>query len=114
MLHVCVRTFDVTGIVEIFLGTKQGLNFQEQHDPSDSNKTWIPIMSQQMTTQKTYQRRTTKKGLQCIFWLNFCHLLPRTLDSDPIQSFSESYHQGSHPEVALSHKLILNEAMQTV
>ena len=23
MLHVCVRTFDVTGIVENFLGTKQ-------------------------------------------------------------------------------------------
>ena len=25
MPHICVRRFDVTGIVEIFLGTKQGL-----------------------------------------------------------------------------------------
>ena len=26
MLHVCVKKFDVTGAVENFLGTKQGLN----------------------------------------------------------------------------------------
>ena len=26
MLHACVRTFDVTGTVENFLGTKHGLN----------------------------------------------------------------------------------------
>ena len=26
MLHACVRTFDVTGTVENFLGTKQGLS----------------------------------------------------------------------------------------
>ena len=29
MLHACVRTFDVTGIVEIFLETKQGLNIKK-------------------------------------------------------------------------------------
>ena len=26
MLHACVKKFDATGTVEIFLGTKQGLN----------------------------------------------------------------------------------------
>jgi hypothetical protein len=67
MFHACVRTFDVMGTVEIFLGTKQVLNFQEQHDPSDSSKTWIPIMSQQMATQKTYQRRAPKKNYNAFF-----------------------------------------------
>ena len=78
------------------------INFQEQHNRSDISKTWTPIMSQQMANQKTYQRRTPKKELQYIFSIKFCHLLTKTLDSDPIQSFSESYHQGRHPEVAMS------------
>ena len=53
------------------------INFQEQHNRSDINKTWTPIMSQQMTNQKTYQRRTPKKNYNTFFRLNFVTCLPK-------------------------------------
>ena len=38
MLHACVRIFDVTGNVEKILGTKRGLNENEQVERDDGNE----------------------------------------------------------------------------
>ena len=40
MLHACVQKFDVTGTVENFLGTKQGLSWNSDHITKIVENTW--------------------------------------------------------------------------
>jgi len=87
------------------------INFQEQHNRSDINKTWTPIMSQQMTNQKTYQRRTPKKNYNTFFRLNFVTCLPKHSTVTLSRGSPSLIIKEGIPRW-LSHKLILNEVMQ--
>jgi len=87
------------------------INFQEQHNRSDINKTWTPIMSQQMTNQKTYQRRTPKKNYNTFFRLNFVTCLPKHSTVTLSRASPSLIIKEGIPRW-LSHKLILNEVMQ--
>ena len=43
MFYACIRRFDVTGTVEIFLGTKQGLN-NDARSKWHNVHAWNPIL----------------------------------------------------------------------
>ena len=64
--------------------------FKEQKLPKLYQQNRIPIMSRKWTFKNL--SKMDKKGLQCTYRFSFCHLLPRTLDSNPIQSSSKSHH----------------------
>lgn len=64
--------------------------FKEQKLPKLYQQNRIPIMSSKWTCKNL--SKMDKKGLQCTYRFSFCHLLPRTLDSNPIQSSSKSHH----------------------